>query len=66
MSMHKSLLGFNGEDTRQVYASTVKKDRKVLIAAMNFQTGFDRQGRTVYGCKVIVTKKGWLVTAFPV
>lgn len=59
---------FDGEGKRHVYASTAttKRDRMVLIAALDFQTVVDRYGRKVYGCKVIITKTGWLVTAFPV
>ena len=43
-----------------------KKGRKCLKAYMNFRTGFDRHGQPVYGCSVVVTGKGWIVTAFPV
>lgn len=44
----------------------LEKQRICLTFHFNFLTGFDRDGRNLFGCKVVLTAKDWLITAYPV
>ena len=44
----------------------LEKQRICLTFHFNFLTGFDRDGRKLVGCKVVLTAKDWLITAYPV
>ncbi|MEW8548274.1 MAG: hypothetical protein AB2693_32620 [Candidatus Thiodiazotropha sp.] len=61
----RTLEAYDAADSR-TEVKQIEKQRTCLTFYFNFQTGFDRDGRKLFGCKVVLTAKDWLVTAYPV
>ena len=49
-----------------VASISVKGGRMCLQAWLPFRTGYDRLGYAVYGCKVVISATGWIITAYPI
>ena len=62
----QTTLGTEGGRDHIVKSIGRKKGRKCVKAHLTFRTGTDRDGQALYGCKLIITGKGWIVSAYPV
>ena len=61
-----STLEASGGKQKVINSMGRKRARKCLKVYFNFVTGFSAKEKPLYGCKVVISGNGWVVTSYPI